>query len=239
MTVSLEKVFFAYILKNKKFFDVVDSDFFKNSEIAFVYNIIRKYILKNRDAEIPQPKQILEMVNLEDKEELITKEILKAMLTVKIDEYDEINFIVPKLNAWILSNRIKGAVVDIIDETRSLDSSNDYENVVNSVDKIRSIVDEMSKTDFVQDDDLGSDFDDPEAHVQDSSKYKVPSGFPTINHMLGGGWDISTLNVFMASTNNGKCVVGETMIDIRMNGQIEKIDIATFFDRIRNEEIII
>jgi replicative DNA helicase len=62
----------------------------------------------------------------------------------------------------------------------------------------------MSKTDFVNDDDMGADFDDVEMHVQDSSKYKIKSGFDTIDHMLGGGWDISTLNVLMAETNNGK-----------------------------------
>jgi hypothetical protein len=42
---------------------------------------------------------------------------------------------------------------------------------------------------------MGSDFDDAEDHVQDSSKYKVKCGFETIDHMLSGGWDISTLNV--------------------------------------------
>jgi hypothetical protein len=44
-------------------------------------------------------------------------------------------------------------------------------------------------TNFVQDDDMGSDFDDAEDHVQDSSKYKVKCGFETIDHMLSG-WDI-------------------------------------------------
>jgi replicative DNA helicase len=62
----------------------------------------------------------------------------------------------------------------------------------------------MSSTNFIQDDDLGSDFDEPENHVQDSSKFKVRCGFDTVDHMLGGGWDISTLNVIMAQTNGGK-----------------------------------
>jgi len=204
MTISLEKIFFAYILKNKRYFDIVEPNFFKNSEIQFVYNILGDYLKKNREAEIPSPKQILEMVQLEDRDGIITKEILKSLLTVNLGEYDEINFIVPKLNAWILSNRLKSGTVDIIDETRNLDSINDYEDVMVAANKIRSIVDQMSKTDFVNDDDLGSDFDDAEDHVQDSSKFKIKSGFETIDHMLGGGWDISTLNVLMAETNNGK-----------------------------------
>ena len=183
MTISLEKIFFAFILKNRKYFSIVDTHFFKNSEIQFVYNIIRKYILKNKEADIPQPKQILEMVSLEDRDGLITKEILKAMLTVNLDEYDEDNFIVPKMNAWILSNRLKSGTVNIIDETRGLDTKTDYEEVLSSAYKIKEIVEEMSNVNFADDEDLGSDFDDAESHSQDSSKFKIKSGFDTIDYM--------------------------------------------------------
>ena len=204
MTISLEKIFFAYILKNKRYFDIVEPYFFKNSEIQFVYNVLSEYLKKNNEAEIPSPKQILEMVQLEDKDGIITKEILKSLLTVNLPDYDETNFVLPKLNAWILSNRLKSGTVDIIDETRNLDTVSDYEDVILAANKIRTIVDQMSKTDFVNDDDMGADFDDVEMHVQDSAKYKIKSGFETIDHMLGGGWDISTFNVLMAETNNGK-----------------------------------
>jgi replicative DNA helicase len=75
---------------------------------------------------------------------------------------------------------------------------------MDSAQKIRNIVEQMSNVNFADDDDMGSDFDDPEMHVQDSSRFKIRSGFDTIDHMLGGGWDISTLNIIMASTNAGK-----------------------------------
>ena len=204
MTPQLEKVFFNFILKNKKYFDIVKPYFYRNSEIQLVYGIIREYMSKGIDAQVPTPRQILDMVSLEDKEGVITKDILKSILQVDLKEYDEKNFIEPKFNAWILSNRLKTGTVDIIDETRNLDSISDFAKAVEAADRIRSIVDEMSSTNFVQDDDMGSDFDDPENHVQDSSKFKVKCGFESIDHMLGGGWDISTLNVIMAETNNGK-----------------------------------
>lgn len=204
MTAQLEKVFFNYILQTKKYFELVKSYFFKNSEIQFVYGIIREYMLKNNDANVPTPRQILDMVSLEDKEGIITKEILKSILQVNLKEYDEKNFIEPRFNGWVLSNRLRTGTIDIIDETRNLDNHSDFEKTIESANKIREIVDEMSSTNFVQDDDMGSDFDDAENHVQDSSKFKVKSGFETIDHMLGGGWDIQTLNVIMAETNNGK-----------------------------------
>jgi hypothetical protein len=234
MTISLEKVFFGFIIRNKRYFAVVEPFFFKNAEIQFVYNILRKYMLVNSDVEVPHPKQILEMVNLEDRDGLITKEILKSMLTVNLDEYDEVNFIIPKFNAWILSNRLRSGTVDIIDETRNLDSINNFEDAIISANKIKSIVDEMSKTDFVNDDDLGSDFDDPEHHVQDSSRFKIRSGFDTIDHMLGGGWDISTLNVIMAETNNGKCTFLDTEIIVRniKFGNKKTVSIGSIFTKI-------
>jgi replicative DNA helicase len=204
MTPQLEKVFFNYILKYKKFFDVVKPYFFRNSEIQFVYGVVRSYMVQSSDIAVPTPRQILDMVNLEDKEGIITKEILKSILHVDLKEYDEKQFIEPKFNAWVLSNRLKTGTVDIIDETRNLDSISDFEKAIEAADKIKSIVNEMSSLNFVQDEDMGADFDDPEVHVQDSSKFKIRSGFETLDHMLGGGWDIQTLNCIMAETNNGK-----------------------------------
>lgn len=204
MTSSLEKVFFNYILNNKKYFEIVKSYFFKNSEIQFVFGIIRDYILKNSDASIPTPRQILDMVSLEDKEGVITREILKSILTDNIKDYDIKNFVEPKFNAWVLTNRIKTGTVDIIEETRNFDSIDDFDSAIEAANKIRLIVDDMSSTSFVDDDDMGSDFDEADLHIQDNSRFKVKSGFETIDHMLGGGWDISTLNVIMAATNAGK-----------------------------------
>lgn len=235
MTISLEKIFFAYIIKNKRYFEVVEPYFFKNMEIQFVYNIIKNYMSKSSDVEIPHPKQILEMVSLEDRDSLITKEILKSMLTVNLADYDETNFIIPRFNAWILSNRLKSGTVDIIDETRNLDGINDFEETMLAANRIKTIVEQMSKTDFVtEDDDLGSDFDDAENHVQDSSKFKIRSGFETIDHMLGGGWDISTLNVIMAETNNGKCTFYNTEIGIRNIKLFDKkrVSIESVFTKI-------
>ena len=204
MTSSLEKVFFNYILKNKKYFEIVRPFFFRNSDMQFVFGVLREYMTKDSDVQLPTARQIWEMVTLVDKEGMITKEILKSLLTDNLKEYDEKNFVEPKFNAWVLSNRIKAGTVDIIDETRSFDSISDFDTAIERANKIRSIVDEMSSTNFIDDDDLGSDFDEPELHVQDSSRFKVKSGFETLDHILGGGWDIGTLNCIMAETNNGK-----------------------------------
>ncbi len=152
MTISLEKIFFKYILENKKYFHIVDPSYFKNREIEFVYKVIQKYMKSNNEVETPSPKQIWEMINIEDHNDMISKDILKAMLTVNTSEYNEDSFIVPKLNAWILSNKVRSGTVDIIDETRELDNISELDDVMNRIYKIKEIVDEMSNTNFISDD---------------------------------------------------------------------------------------
>jgi hypothetical protein len=238
MTPQLEKVFLNYILNYKKYFDIVKPFFFRNSEIQFVYGVIRDYMMKSSDSKIPSPRQILDMISLEDKDGVITKDILKSILQVDLNEYDEKNFIEPKFNAWVLANRLKTGTVDIIDETRNLDSISDFSKAVEAADRIKAIVDEMSSTNFVQDDDLGSDFDDPETHVQDSSRFKIKSGFETIDHMLGGGWDIQTLNILMAETNQGKCChfVSKISLKTLKDDKISVTNLGSLFAYIRKRK---
>ena len=93
----------------------------------------------------------------------------------------------------------------------------------------------MSSTNFIQDDNLGSDFDDAEHHVQDSSKFKVKCGFDTIDHMLGGGWDRGTLSMIMGESNSGKCEFFTTICHIKntLTGKDESVMIGDFFKNIR------
>jgi replicative DNA helicase len=145
------------------------------------------------------------MVDIEDKSKFITKDIFKTIFKIDLNEYSEEDFILPKLNTWILSNKIKSGSVDIIEETRDLDNIVEFDKIVEQANKIKQIAEQMSSIAFTSDnEDLGSDFDNPENHVQDNHLLKVSSGYSTIDHMLGGGWDVGTLNCLMASTNNGK-----------------------------------
>ena len=86
-----------------------------------------------------------------------------------------------------------------------MDNIVEFDKIVEQANKIKQIAEQMSSIAFTSDnEDLGSDFDNPENHVQDNHLLKVSSGYSTIDHMLGGGWDVGTLNCLMASTNNGK-----------------------------------
>ena len=206
MTASLEKLFLTYVIKNKKYFSVIKPTFFKNPEIQFVYSVLKKYMTAHQDTEVPTPKQMYEMISLEDRESKISKEIFVSIIKVDLAEYDEERFIKPKFKSWILINRIKEGTIDAIDETRNIESLTDFNSVVEVSNKIKSIVDDSTKLDFDVDADLGADFDDPDAHSQDHSETKIKTGFETINHILSGGFDVGTLNLLFGSTNSGKSI---------------------------------
>lgn len=207
MNVSVEKLLFKYILENKRFFEIVTPNFFKNRQIQFVYEVLRKYMIDKGalDKPTPKPVQILEMVKLVDDDEIITPAILKSMLTVKLEEYDEDNFIIPNFKAWVLSNKIKEGVSDIIDEARELDKVGTFEDVEKISNVIKGIIEDNTNISIDEDlSDLGSDFDDVESHFQDTTNNKIPTGFHTIDGILGGGFDSGTLNILMGETNQGK-----------------------------------
>lgn len=233
ITTQLEKVFFNYIKENKKHFSIVKPYFFRNNEIQFVYEILRNYMLESTESKSPSHRQILDMIQLEDKEGLITKPILKSILDVDLNQYSEKDFIEPKFNAWILSNRLKAGTSDVVEETRNLDNISDYESAVQAANRIKNIVDEMASTKFVADDNLGLDFDDPDSHSQDTAGSKISSGYETIDHILGKGWDVGTLNILMGETNSGKCSAHDTKITVKIGKKNEKIKLYDLFAKIR------
>ena len=206
MTSSLEKIFFNYIVRNKKFVAIVYPVFFKNTEIRIIYNVVREYFTKYPEADIPSAKQIFEMVKMEDTEGIITKELFKSLISLNLKDFDEQKFILPQLNNWILKNNIKNGTSEIVDLARELEEITDPDNIYDIVNKIKETIDQASSTSFINDtEDMGSDFDNPESHIQDTSVYKVKSGYATIDHVLGGGWDCEgTLSILLGMTNQGK-----------------------------------
>ncbi len=204
MTINLERIFFVYILNNKRYFSTIEPYFFKNPDIQFVYGIVKEYMSKDIETEVPSPKQIAEMVRIEDKDNTITKDMLLAMLKVDLKEYDESKFIKPKFNTWILINRIKSGTTDIIDDSRELDGVSSFDDALAIANKIKEKILDSTNTKFDSDDSLGSDFDDAEAHIQDLGAHKVKTGWESLDTILGGGWDVQTFNVIMGHTNAGK-----------------------------------
>lgn len=234
ISVNLEKAFFAKVLEEPKQFHKIEGHFFDNPAIRMVFSILKEEYIKSTVKEIPSPSQIWTMVSMEDdpNNRLVTKEILKSLLSVDLTEYQD-NWLNERFQSWKTAKYTRTQLTESIDLIRNLDDI-DYETSLAIAQRIKNNfmeLDSMSN----DDDDLGDDFDDPESHKQKISVNKMPSGWSNVDRILGGGWDRATLNILMGETSVGKCLIfSELQIRNKKTGKIEKIKIEDFYKRLKN-----
>jgi replicative DNA helicase len=201
MNVQMEKFFFTWILDHPTQFYKVEPDFFKNEDIQFIYRIVRDEFSVSKSKKTPTPQQIVAMIKLRDPEEKISNNIIKAILKNDNAVHDQ-DWLEKKFKAWRQTNLIKNNVYGGIELIRNLKEL-DYDNIIDVTAKLRSMTNELVLLED-DDEDLGADFDDPDAHKQDISKNKISSGWANVDLILHGGWDKATFNVLMGETSVGK-----------------------------------
>lgn len=201
MNTNMEKHYFIYILDNPDQFSKVEPFFFKNSDIQFVYTVIREEYMRSESHIVPSVQQIYSMVKLADQEAKISNNVLKLLL--QSDNSDISNeWLVPRFKGWKIQNQLKGDMLKGIDMVRGIEDIN-YDNIVDVAQKLKGMFGNVLLVDD-DDNDLGEDFDDPESHRQMVAKNVIMSGWSNIDNILGGGWSKSTFNVIMGETNVGK-----------------------------------
>lgn len=235
MNTNMEKHFFIYILDTPDQFSKVEPYFFKNSDIQFVYTVIREEYLRSESHIVPSTQQIVAMVKLADQEGKISMAILKLLL--QSDNSDMgMEWLLPRFKAWKIENQLNGDMLKTIDMVRNIKGEINYDTMVEVAQKIKGIFGNVLLVDD-DDSDLGMDFDDPESHKQLISKNSIHTGWPCIDSILGGGWSKSTLNVIMGETNVGKCSHYQTLVKIRnkSTGKIQEISIGALYDMLKNK----
>jgi replicative DNA helicase len=196
-----EKHYFVHILENPDQFSKVEPYFFKNSDIMFIYSVIRDEYIRSESHTVPSINQIYSMVKLADQENKISDKVIKLLLQSDNGDISS-EWLTPRFKSWKIKNQLQGDMLKGIDFVRSLDDI-DYDNVVDVAQKIKGMFSNVLLVDD-DDQDLGDDFDDPESHKQEISKNCIPTGWQCIDTILGGGWSKSTFNVIMGETNVGK-----------------------------------
>lgn len=202
MNTNMEKLYFAHVMQNPDQFSKVEPFFFKNADIQFVYDIIRSEYLRNPSRVVPSPKQILAMVQLNDPEGKITKNILKILLTETTEEVDVEGWLLPRFKAWKVTNSAWDKLNRSIDRARSMREL-DHEQAMEVAMELKNAFNDISILDD-EGEDVGSDFDDPEAHIQDIGRNCISTGWANMDVILGGGWDRATLAVIIGETSCGK-----------------------------------
>jgi len=235
MNTNMEKHYFTHILDNPDQFSKVEPFFFKNSDIMFIFTVIREEYLKSESHIVPSVQQIYSMIKLADQDNKINDKVIKLLLQSDNSDMSE-EWLLPRFKHWKIQNQLKGDMLKAIDIIRGIDEVN-YDNVVEIAHKIKGMFGNVLLVDD-DDQDLGSDFDDPESHKQLISKNCISSGWPCIDSILNGGWSKSTLNVIMGETNVGKCSKYDTPINIRnkKTGEMMKITIGEFFSMMKNKK---
>ena len=235
MNTNMEKHYFIYILDNPEQFSKVEPFFFKNSDIQFIFSVIREEYLKSESHIVPSIQQIYSMVKLCDQDNKINDKVIKLLLQSDNSDISQ-EWLAPRFKSWKIQNQLKGDMLKGIDMIRGIEEVN-YENVVEIAQKMKGMFGNVLLIDD-DDQDLGEDFDDPESHKQMVSKNSIPSGWSCIDSILHGGWSKSTLNVIMGETNVGKCQHFDTQVVIKnkKTGEIKKIKIGEFYEAVKNKK---
>jgi hypothetical protein len=225
---NMEKNFFTYILENPFQFKHVNNFFFKNESIQFIYTIVKKEYVESKN--VPSPQQMVDMIKLNDPENNIPDIVIRAVLKNDISEKKD--WVEKRFRAWKMSNLVRDNTSKTIEALRNLDDI-DIENVKSVISKIRNLYNDIPLMEE-DEDDLGEDFDDPETHKQEISTYKIPTGWSSMDKLLSGGWDMSTLNILMGETNAGKCTFFDTIIRVKnkKTNKIQEIKIGDFYNKI-------
>ncbi len=232
MNTNMEKHYFIYILDNPEQFSKVEPFFFKNSDIQFIYTVIRDEYLRSESHIVPSIQQIYSMTKLADQESKINDKVIKLLLQSDNADINQ-EWLLPRFKGWKIQNQIKGDMLKGIDMVRGIEEIN-YDNIVEVAQKLKGMFGNVLLVDD-DDNDLGEDFDDPESHKQQISKNNIPTGWSSIDSILGNGWSKSTLNVIMGETNVGKCSHYQTLIKIKnkKTGKIQNLTIGELYSMVK------
>jgi replicative DNA helicase len=218
MNVQMEKFFFTWVCEHPSQFVKVEPQYFKNDDIRFIYKIVRdEYIVSKK---VASPQQIVAMIKLHDPEEKINNNVIKVLLKNDNSVHDQ-EWLNKHFKAWKLSNLLKNRTYETIDQIRNIKDI-DYDNVLDIASNIKQIYNNLSIIED-EDEDLGVDFDDPEAHKQETNTNKIPSGWGNVDQILQGGWDKSSFSVLMGETGIGKSM---WLINITKNSAEHGFNVA-------------
>ena len=171
----------------------------------------------------------MQMIALVKDEELdIPDELVNVVYQIDTSVYD-VSWLKRLSESWI---KYKHLYKNIVDSNAIMKMTEVTMDNVDSV--VRKVVDTVGMSSGVDFNfDKGLDFFDAESHYQDVSK-KITSGYKYID-MITGGYDEKTLVCYVGQSNVGKCVCGDSIIEVRnkKTGETMRMPISEFHKLIR------
>jgi len=204
-----------------RFIDKIDYKFFNQSAGEVVKAVQQFYVKHHKkpsvqilcDTELPQllakkPENLQECVD-----------IITTSSLIKFDKEDYFDWLSELTKEFIIQKRIELALIDCINLMED----------GNSKEAIRKVI-EASNVNF--DESLGLDYwEDLEQRVErmKSPEQVIPTGTPSLDAHIGGGWRKKTLSIFGAATNVGKTLIlgdaSKKLIEAGLNGLYVSLEI--------------
>lgn len=219
-----EQIIFKYILENPIYYKYIEKKFFENKDLSNLILIAKRFYDEYK--EIPSDMQMIALVK--DAELDIPNDFIEQVYSIDTATYD-LSWVKRVAECWI---KYKHLYKNIIDSNAILKMTEvSVDNVDTVVQKIVDTVGMSSGVDFNFD--KGLDFFDATSHYQDVSR-KITSGYKYID-TITGGYDEKTLVCYVGQSNVGKCVCGESVIEVRnkRTGETMKIPISEFHKLIK------
>ena len=221
-----EQVIFKYILENPMYYRYVDKGFFKNKNLSILILIAKRFYKEYK--EVPSEAQMIAIVNDDDKVD-IDSTFISTVYEINTNSYDQ-SWLKRTSECWIKFRNLHRNLVEGSELARESDVTVD--NVDTIVQKIVDTVGLSNSIDFNFD--RGLDFFDAASHYQDVSR-KITSGYKYVD-MITGGYDEKTLVCYVGQSNVGKCVCGDTVVELRnkKTGEVVKMPISDFHNIIKS-----
>jgi len=194
----LEKIFFHYLQSNREVQASVEPRFFESPLIRKVYELSRDFSSKYSDA--PSRQQIVELSKIQNLEETISEEAVRALYEINLTEYED-EWLRETTETWIEYKNLDTSIYDVINYLKTTKVT--AENIKEVVDKVKSIVNERNSIEFGFDE--GLDFFNPESHIQPTSD-TFSTGYNYIDLVLGGGFYSKALFCFIGEMKIGKSI---------------------------------
>lgn len=222
-----EQVIFKYILENPIYYRFLDKGFFKNKNLSILILIAKRFYDEYK--EVPSEAQMIAIVKDNDKID-IDPTFINTVYEINTNSYDP-NWLKRTTESWIKWRTTHEKLIEASEISKMMDVTVD--NVDTVVQKIVDTVGLSNSVDFNFD--RGLDFFDAASHYQDVTR-KISSGYKYID-MITGGYDEKTLVCYVGQSNIGKCVCGDSVVELRnkKTGEVVKMPISDFYNIVKTK----
>lgn len=191
---QFEKVFFLYLLDEPKLLRSVEKSFFYDEQIGYLAYISREFYEEYRE---PPTKESLKFIVEQKFQGKVDPGIVDAIFDVDINQYNR-DWLERTSESWIKLKSGEQSLVSAVEYLQSTEVT--PENVDHVIGKVQQMVLDKSHTNF--DDDLGSNFFDPQSHQMPDEEL-VPSPHVFYNEMCEG-YAVGDLVVYLGEPSVGK-----------------------------------